>query len=260
VFGGGVVISRAGGPITIPFFGLSEADQQYVKDLLTERGEEALIPERPPIAAASESGPTAIPGGHPPVAAPPAGGGFGPGLATGPAGGYSPGGGSSPAGGYAPDGYDSRSSGGSSHIEEHERRADAAQRGADRAMQESQDRIDRMVEQSRLPTYERVPVCSNCQSRLTDAETQAARCPRCGARWVYDNYNGGSPAGSSTITGGSRSRSGGQLFDDPQTKRTVLGVTVVVVVLGVVVAVAIGVIAVAMAIASASKAGRKYQQ
>ena len=48
VFNGRVVISRAGGPIAVAYFDLTEADQQYVQDLLTARGEEALIPIRPP--------------------------------------------------------------------------------------------------------------------------------------------------------------------------------------------------------------------
>jgi hypothetical protein len=123
-------------------------------------------------------------------------------------------------------------------------------------MEEQNRRIERMVERG-SSGFKRVPVCSNCQSQLTDAEAKGTRCPRCGARWTYNLYEpGGSPAGSSSSRG---SGTQFELFKDPETKRTVIGVVTVVVVLAVVVAVAIGVIAVAMAIASASRAGRKYQ-
>src|SRR4029434_9237284 len=48
IFGSNVVVSRAGGPLTIDFFQLSDADQTYVRELLTARGEEDLIPVKPP--------------------------------------------------------------------------------------------------------------------------------------------------------------------------------------------------------------------
>jgi|GEM_PF-2188528 len=48
VFGNNVVVSRPGGPLTIDFFELSDADQAYVRELLTSRGEEDLIPVKPP--------------------------------------------------------------------------------------------------------------------------------------------------------------------------------------------------------------------
>jgi hypothetical protein len=48
VFGNNVVVSRPGGPLTIDFFELSDADQAYVRELLTSRGEEDLIPVKEP--------------------------------------------------------------------------------------------------------------------------------------------------------------------------------------------------------------------
>ena len=48
IFGSSVVIGRAGGPLTIDFFELSDADQTYVRELLTSRGEEDMIPVKPP--------------------------------------------------------------------------------------------------------------------------------------------------------------------------------------------------------------------
>ena len=44
--------ARAGKSITIPFYGLSQADQDHVKDLLTSRGQETLIPPREVISPA----------------------------------------------------------------------------------------------------------------------------------------------------------------------------------------------------------------
>jgi hypothetical protein len=63
IFGSSVVVSRAGGPLTIDFFQLSDADQAYVRELLTSRGEEDLIPVKPPPMPAEGSqpgGPRAI--------------------------------------------------------------------------------------------------------------------------------------------------------------------------------------------------------
>jgi hypothetical protein len=47
VFGSKVVLSRGSTPITVEFFDLSAADQAYIRDLLTSRGEEELIPPEP---------------------------------------------------------------------------------------------------------------------------------------------------------------------------------------------------------------------
>ena len=83
VFNGKVVLTRAGGPISIPFFDLSEADQQYVRDLLTAQGEEELIPVRP--AAEDSTGLAGSPSPAPQPRGPARGpGGFGPGTRPGP--------------------------------------------------------------------------------------------------------------------------------------------------------------------------------
>jgi DNA-directed RNA polymerase subunit RPC12/RpoP len=66
IFGSNVVVSRAGGPLTIDYFQLSEADQAYVRELLTSRGEEDLIPVKPPPRrddGARETGDIGPPGG-----------------------------------------------------------------------------------------------------------------------------------------------------------------------------------------------------
>ncbi|MDX1945741.1 MAG: hypothetical protein SFU86_10125 [Pirellulaceae bacterium] len=71
IFGGNVVLSRAGKTISIPFYSLSPPDQEHVRELLTSRGQEALIPPPSPTShvPGSDPGPLA---GDPPVApAPP---------------------------------------------------------------------------------------------------------------------------------------------------------------------------------------------
>ncbi|MCI0361102.1 MAG: hypothetical protein L0211_21695, partial [Planctomycetaceae bacterium] len=93
VFGSNVVVSRPGGPLTIDFFELSDADQAYVRELLTWRGEEDLIPVKPPPkredaegdpgapATSDDSVPDSNPGprlGPPGAGAGPAGSGLGP--------------------------------------------------------------------------------------------------------------------------------------------------------------------------------------
>jgi len=103
IFGSSVVVSRAGGPLTVDFFQLSDADQAYVRELLTSRGEEDLIPVKPPPKPAegtepdgsgSPGGPAAIgeqePDSNPGSGASPSGlGPFGPGASP-PGSGFGP--------------------------------------------------------------------------------------------------------------------------------------------------------------------------
>jgi ribosomal protein L37AE/L43A len=84
IFGSSVVIGRAGGPLTIDFFELSDADQTYVRELLTSRGEEDMIPVKPPPMPAEGTEPGAAgPTGNPEPASNP---GPGPGAGRGPRG------------------------------------------------------------------------------------------------------------------------------------------------------------------------------
>lgn len=68
VFGSKVVLSRGNTTTTVDFFDLSAADQAYIRDLLTSRGEEELIPPEPlaesPAGDEGTSGqtPEAVPG------------------------------------------------------------------------------------------------------------------------------------------------------------------------------------------------------
>jgi len=73
--GNDVVLNRSGRTLTVSFHSLSEEDQQYVRDVLTQQGKEDQIPEERPVAtnnnaagvgaaggAASPTGPSSIPG------------------------------------------------------------------------------------------------------------------------------------------------------------------------------------------------------
>jgi hypothetical protein len=259
VFDGNVVTTRAGGPVTTPFFDLVEADQQYVKDVLTSRGEAALIPDRPPATVAGTGEAAGAPMGGP---------AFGP--TTVPMPGYSPP--PMPADsssttapmGYGPGGY-SPSGTDYNRLTDHERRAtdaaSAAQRQADQTFRAQEEQMNRAMQSSSplyQPTTQRVPVCSACRATLTDAEATGKRCPRCGAWWAYDTYHGSGSTASSD--GAANSSSQLEFLKDPQAKRNFYGGIAVVVALAVVLAVVIGVIAVALAIASASRAGKRYNE
>jgi hypothetical protein len=286
VFNGQVVLSRAGGPISLPFFDLVDSDQEYVKEVLTSRGEEDLIPTRRAAESTAAATPTSPAGGAgagpnnrvtgPPFApmpsgAPPAG--YGPqgsgpnsssvdpgsSVTTAPASGYGP-------SGYGPAGYPPPTASSPNPFAEQEQRAasamSAAQRQADITLQAQEDRMSQMMGSSAYPSstpsYQRVPVCSACRATLSDAEATGKRCPRCGAWWTYDTYH----TGGTTASGSPTTTSGPQFefLSDPQTKRTFFGGIAVVVTLAVVVAIVVGVLAVAMAIASASRASKRYDE
>lgn len=282
VFNGHVVLSRAGGPISVPFFDLVEADQQYVKDLLTSRDEEDLIPARP--LPTEQPGEETGNGNRPPLRGP-AGGPFG-GPSPMPPAGYGPPsvpGDPAAVGGYSPGGYDpggyGPGSGGygaaanaASAMRDQERRAtdaiNAAQRQGDAMMQAQEDRMNQMMRSSSplymhsntpTPTPQRVPVCSACKATLQESETHGKRCPRCGAWWTYDEYHQG---GSSSLAGSRSSAGSGvqlEFLNSPESKRAFVGGITIVVVLAVVVAIVLGVIFVAMAIASTSRS-RQYKE
>lgn len=242
IFNGNVVLTRAGGPVTIPFFDLTEADQQYVKDLLTSRGEEALIPVRPAAAAASDIGGGTAPMGSLPGASP----GAGPTETTPmPMPGYVPAGSSS--GGYSPSPYD-----GQSRLDD-----PLSQPSANAAAQSAG---------GTTPQYEnttgRVPMCSACKSKLSESEAQGTRCPRCGTQWAFNLHSNPASSPTSTASSSAAGSSGDnfELFDNPESERAFYGALLLVGVFAVVVAVVIGVIAVALAIASASRTGRRYRE
>lgn len=74
--GGNVVMNRGTRVISVPFANLSDADQEYVREVLTSQGKEAEIPEADAAAAGGANG------GAPNRGFPPAGGGnnAGPGI------------------------------------------------------------------------------------------------------------------------------------------------------------------------------------
>lgn len=106
VNGNDVVLNRTGKILTVTFDSLSEADRQYIRDLLTQQGKEALIPAGSAASTSGDAGNTGVSatgpvtGGIPPRPTPPAGGGRGRGPG-GPGGGM-PGAGSLPGAGGRP--------------------------------------------------------------------------------------------------------------------------------------------------------------
>lgn len=77
--GNDVVLNRTGKILTVSFHSLSEEDQQYVRDLLTQQGKEELIPAPRVAPLAGSASPSGVPGpvtsGIPGSPFPPAGGG-----------------------------------------------------------------------------------------------------------------------------------------------------------------------------------------
>jgi hypothetical protein len=71
--GNDVVLNRSGRTLTISFYSLSEEDQQYVRDVLTQQGKEDLIPGARPMASSSSNNPAGdgVPGGAASATGPP---------------------------------------------------------------------------------------------------------------------------------------------------------------------------------------------
>jgi hypothetical protein len=288
VFDGKVVLSRAGGPISVPFFDLSEADQQYVKDQLTAAGQEEQIPVRTPaqetpstddpaespmpqpLPEVQNSGPPGRVAGGP--RGPGAGGPRGP-IARGPRGPGVPGargpGAPEPRfgpgrpggigsgrfgpGRFGPDPFGPGDQGSSADTN---RIVDTLPQSAESGPSTYQEPVALPATSTR-----RVPVCTNCQARLSEVEAQGASCPQCGARWSFNLYsNSGSSASTTTTSSTAKTRSP-TMWEEfaPETKRAVFHGTLVVVVLVVLTALVIGVIAVILNVASASRAGRQYR-
>jgi hypothetical protein len=255
IFGDTVVLSRPGGPVTVAFFELSEADQNYVRDLLTSRGQEAMIPTPALSAAQLDSSSTntntttqdeSSSGSAQPEAVAP-----GPDIA--------PAGNGAGSGGYIPERQPT-----SDPASEHARRiaeireradaqAEAARRNAEQAQSWSQgsNYSPPVIPET---VFQRVPICSSCRKQVTEAEAGGSSCPHCGARWAFNSY---SNPGSSRPGGmGVQALSLG----GPQDERTVRGVLIMITALVVVVVLCGGVIVGALAVASASRTRGHYRE
>ena len=293
VFGDKVVISRSGGPITIGFYELSEADQTYVRELLASRGEENIIPE-PPSATAPVDAENRPPGAGP-VPGNRAGGGMRPGgfgPMDGPNGtgrgrpppGLAPGtpqpiqprtsetGSRPPPGLGAPGPPESTFPGPAApasppvepavppHVASPPDYPSSAEQG-----QPSAPTVHSPPDPMYQPpdpgagAFQRVPICSNCQRQVSESEAKGKRCPHCGALWVFDQYHTGSGSSSGSAAGSGSSTSQSPL-SGAATERTVRAVILIVAAVVGVVVVCGGAIAVAVAIASASSAGNQYRQ
>lgn len=74
VFEGQVILSRGNKPLRVPFYSLSEDDQEYVKEQLTAKGQAHLIPPPPPkVEQAGPEGNRGSPDGPPGMSRPPMG-------------------------------------------------------------------------------------------------------------------------------------------------------------------------------------------
>lgn len=220
IFGSNVVLLRGGKSVTVKFYELSSEDQQYVRELLTSRGQEGMIPPKvDPSSVNLESGSNgaaesssgndlsgipdspSVPGsGFPdPASLPPGMGprnpphdpsGF-PGSAVGP--GYSPHdplsmpppAGSSTAGSPFPDSNPPGYSGSAENIDY-----------AARAREQFDEYREKQLESFRHPFERNEPSfknfgtfsqCLSCRKVLRNgAETAGPTCPHCGVTWVHE--------------------------------------------------------------------------
>lgn len=296
IHNGNVVILRGTRTVTIPYYDLSDADQAYVKDLLTSMGEEHLIP--PPLPEGQNSGEG--------LAASPFGGGQG--IGGGAVGG---GAGSRNLGGTGYSGVGDhdvgRSGGGptSDRMRSGDFDTGASQReGMESAIDRMRDRSDQLSdehaerrdelrqrmeeqqsqfdaardqieaererlrsereqerEQSRQDEY--VAECLQCKRQLTRAETELTSCPYCGVTWDYeiDEFGmrrsiAGRPADPSSPSSKSSTTSAASQMT-PETQKMVASVVVIGVLAAIAMAIVIGVIVIAVAIASASSTSKQ---
>ncbi|MCU0878196.1 MAG: hypothetical protein MUF06_10460 [Pirellulaceae bacterium] len=253
VFNGKVMISRPGGIVPVGFYDLSDGDQEYVKQVLTERGEQSLIPPKPvpqgveglaggttPMGAASSipAGAIEIATSFPETTTP-----------------MSP----------VPDSVDISAGAGS--IDYGAGPPPPINYGPEMNSGSSYDpgSVEIMPSMPGPPTYdprgvptmptvpqygtssspldigaERVGICSGCNREVRGVDTYMNKCPHCGTRWSYNEFNDGERAG--------------QLADR-------LGGAAIAAVAAVVVAVVMlaGVIGIVMAIAKASRGGQQYK-
>jgi hypothetical protein len=246
VFNGKVMISRPGGIVPVGFYDLSAADQEYVKQVLTERGEESLIPPKPvpqggegiaggttPMGAASSipAGAIEIATSFPetthPMSPVPNSIDIGAG-----AGSIDYGAGPPPPINYGPE-MNSGSSYNPGSVE-----IMPPMPGPTYSMPPSRPRFNPSPAED--TSEERVGICSGCNREVRGIDTYMNKCPHCGTRWSYNEFNDGERAG--------------QLADR-------LGGAAIAAVAAVVVAVVMlaGVIGIVMAIAKASRGGQQYK-
>ena len=261
--GANVVLMRGNRPMNVLFHQLTSEDQDYVRELLTSRGQESQIPPAPPkpVEPSPEN-----PG---PESPPPAGPSFPPPSFPGP-------GPSFPS--FPPPGF-----GGGSDFQQRieEQRQQAEQRRQEMLAKIEQDRQEReqrnaenqqrfqeSMEQRRQETEERrqnetVGECLSCKGQLTRAQTELDACPHCGVTWQFEVDSFGNKKriyNASPIGSSSGSLGGTPAKLDPATMAKarqffVIGV-VVVGVLGMFAVVVF--VAITIAAASGAKRQRRY--
>jgi hypothetical protein len=220
MFGRNVVLLRGNKALKIPFDNLSPADQEYLKELLISRGQEAEIPL--PAPTNSEGGPAE--GGVPGPGIPGPGPAAVPGMpGRPPIGRFGPGGPRGAAGPGAASGASSLDEMMQRNRDELNRRAEETRQRNAEAMQQRAEAQQQRVEEERIrqeqaavEALERRRVydeaqaadrarraeadriraeeyeanrpagkCSKCMRDITKAESTGTSCPHCGAVWTY---------------------------------------------------------------------------
>lgn len=183
---GNVVLTRLGRVVSVRFDSLSREDQQYVRDFLAARGEDAGLPEitadnsAPPQPEAFAAVPAPEPFAPPPAAAPPA--------AVAPRAGFG--------------GGDARPNRAAEMAEQaRQRSVEFAQQQAQKNAERREQAAEKVAEISRQTNEgmkraiqgqvdamhnELVAECENCKTTLTRDQSQLTQCPHCGIYWAYE--------------------------------------------------------------------------
>jgi hypothetical protein len=189
---GNVVVLSGARAVSIPFDSLSRPDQEYLRELLTARGEASQLPFSPSAEpnAIVESQPGA---GSEPIASPP----------EAPA---APSAGSGPPIGRGGGGSDANERLAKMQEENRQRMAESNERLAKmqeenrQRMAEANERREKMVDlaqqglqrmKSNLPSHQESPQdivgnCGNCKTDITREHSQGMKCPHCGVIWQYE--------------------------------------------------------------------------
>ena len=181
MFGNGVVLAKTNKQsVTVAFYELTSEDQDYVRELLASRGQEALIPPPPPPPPVeSPPSPPSPPSFSPPSFPRPS---------------FSPppfqGGGSSFAEAARQRAEESRQRMEQLQQESRQRmeqqRQEQAQRDAERAQKRQEDLERSRQELEAARQNETVGECLSCKGKLTRAQTEQGTCPHCGVNWQFE--------------------------------------------------------------------------
>ncbi len=183
--GANVVLMRGNKPINVPFYQLTSEDQDYLRELLASRGQEAQIPPPPPKPAEPSDPPPESPAPSFPRPAPsfPSPGPSFPSFPTPPSFG---GGGSD---------FQQRMDEQRQRAEQQrqemmdrieQQRQEREQRDAENRQKYQEDLERRRQEAEEARQNETVGECLSCKGQLTRAQTELDACPHCGVTWQFE--------------------------------------------------------------------------